>query len=113
MIRLAASDPGSRHHVPPAAPSRLAIEGGAQGHGHRRCLLISSAWPEEFIEKIAEPCFKNVDFAIRDRHARGPIVDNAPSLNVVFDRAAKVRPRTRHDIKIGRQFAEYSAVARG
>ncbi len=89
------------------------IEGGAQRHGHRGNLLTSSRRPEQFVEKITEPRFEYVDFGVRDRHARGPIVDDAPRLNVVFDRAAKARPGTGHDIKIGRQFAECGAVAQG
>jgi hypothetical protein len=56
---------------------------------------------------------QNVDFGVCDWHTDGPIIDDAPGINIVFDRAAKARPRTRHDIEIGRQFAECSAVARG
>jgi len=89
------------------------IKGGAQRQGHRRYLLTSSARPEQFVKKITEPRFKNVDLGIRDWHTDGPIVDDAPGLNVVFDRAAKARPRIRHDMKIARQFAECSAAARG
>jgi hypothetical protein len=40
-------------------------------------------------------------------------VHDAPCLYVVPDRAARSRPGTRHDIKIGRQFAECGAVAHG
>jgi hypothetical protein len=53
----------------------------------------------------------DVDFGICNRHACGPIVDDAPGINVLFDWAAKARPRARYDIRIGRQFAGYSAAA--
>ena len=87
------------------------IEGGAQRHGHAGNLLTSSRRPEQFVEQVAEPCFEYVDFGIRDRHARGPVVHDAPSLNIMFDRAAKARPGAGHDIEVGRQFAECGAVA--
>ena len=35
---------------------------------------------------------------LRDRHACGSIVHDAPCLNVVLNPAAKARPGTRHDI---------------
>jgi hypothetical protein len=85
----------------------------AQRHGHDGKLLTSSARPEQFVEQAAEPCFEYVDFGVRDRHARRPIVDDAPGLNVVVDRTAKAGPRARHGIEIERQFAECGAVAQG
>jgi hypothetical protein len=87
------------------------IEGGALRHGHAGNLLISSQRPEQFVEHVAEPRFEYIHLGIRDRHLRGPVVHDAPCLNVVFDRAAKVRPGAGHDIEIGRQFAERGAVA--
>ena len=72
---------------------------------------MSSRRPEQFVEQVAEPCLEYVDFGVRDRHARGPVVHDAPGLNVMFDRAAKARPWAGHDIEVGRQFAERGAVA--
>ncbi len=86
-------------------------EGGALRHGHAGNLLISSRRPEQFVEHVAEPRFEDVHLGIRDRHARGPVVDDVPCLNVVFDWAAMARPGAGHDLKIGRQFAERRAVA--
>ena len=87
------------------------IEGGALRHGHAGNLLTSSRRPEKFVEKVAEPGFENGHLGIRDRHARGPIVHDAPGLNVVLDGPAKARPGAGHDIEIGRQFAECGAIA--
>ncbi len=53
------------------------IEGGAQRHGHGKCLLTSSARPEQFVEEVAEPCLEYVEFGVRDRHTLGPIVGDA------------------------------------
>ncbi len=72
---------------------------------------MSSRSPEQFVEHVAEPGFEHVHLGIRDRRVHGPIVDDAPGLNVVFDRAAKARRGAWHDIKIGWQFAERGAVA--
>ena len=58
---------------------------------------MSSRRPEQFIEQVAEPCLEDVDLGVRDRHARGPVVHDAPGLNVMFDRAAKARPGAGRD----------------
>jgi hypothetical protein len=84
-----------------------------QWHGHAGNLSTAVRPPEHVIEKIAEPSFKNVDFGVRDRNARRPIVEDPPGLKIVFVRVAKSRPRGRHDKKIGWQFAEATWVAQG
>ena len=76
------------------------IEGGALRHGHAGSLLTSTIRPQQFVENVAKLGFEHVQLGIRDRHARGPVVHDAPGVNVVFDRAAKARLRTRHDIDV-------------
>jgi hypothetical protein len=77
------------------------IEGGPQRHGHVGNLLTSSSWPEQFVEYV--------DLGVRDRHARGPIVYDAPGLNVVFDRTTNARSGLVLDGKIVGQDADASA----
>ena len=75
--------------------------------------MSHSCWhggAEQFVEHVAEPSFEHVQLGIPGRHARGPVVHDAPCLNGVFDRAAKAWPGAGHDIDIGRQFAECGTV---
>lgn len=65
------------------------IKGGAQRHGHGRCLLIwSSALPEQLVEEVAEPRLEHVHLGVRDRDTRGPVVGDGPRLKVVLRRPA-------------------------
>src|SRR5208282_5368633 len=47
---------------------------------------------------------------VRDRHARGPVVHDTPSLNIVFDGATDARPRFVLYEKIVGQNAEFSVL---
>ncbi|MGB8364460.1 MAG: hypothetical protein WCE20_08025 [Rhizomicrobium sp.] len=70
------------------------IKGGAQRHGHGRCLLIrSSARPEKLVEQVAEPCLEHVHLGVGDGDALGPVVGDGPRREVVLGRAAGKRPR--------------------
>ena len=50
------------------------------------------------LEKVAEPCFECVDFVVHDRHVCGPVVDDTPRRDIMFDGTAKTRPGTGHEI---------------
>jgi hypothetical protein len=69
----------------------------------------SSAWPEQFVEKITEPRFEYVDLGIRGRHARGLIVHHAPRLDIVFDRSADAWPWTGNDVDVVGQGAGFGS----
>ena len=47
---------------------------------------------KKFVEQVAEPSFEDVDLGLCDRSALGPIVDHAPSFNVVLRGPAPARP---------------------
>jgi hypothetical protein len=87
------------------------VEGSAQWHGHGKCLLKSSARPEQFIEEIAESCLEHVEFGVGDRHAVGPIVGDGPSLDIMLDGPSEARPRARNDVKIIGHNAEADALS--
>ena len=72
------------------------IEGGAQRHGHGRCLLIrSSARPEQLVEQVAEPCLEHVHLGVGDRDMLGPVVGDGPRREVVLGRPAEETAKAR------------------
>ena len=87
------------------------VEGGAQRHGHGKSLLRSSARPEYLVEQIAEPRLEHIYLGLRDRHARGPVVDDAPLLKVVLRWPADARPRAGDDEEIVGQDTARRAAA--
>ena len=72
---------------------------------------ISSAWPEQFVEQIAEPCLEHVKLGVGDRHMLRPIVANGPGLDIVLDGPSEARPRTGRDDEIVGQDAAFGAAA--
>jgi hypothetical protein len=51
------------------------------------------------------------DLGLCDRHARGPVVDDAPLLNVVLEWPPNARPRARNDEEIVGEDTAFGAAA--
>jgi hypothetical protein len=76
-LRLAASD---REDIVLGLPRRrdAQVKSGAQRHGNGKCLLRSSARPEQFIEQVAEPRLEHVNLGLGDRNMLRPVVGDGP-----------------------------------
>src|SRR5262249_50285433 len=86
------------------------VKGGAQRHGHGRCLLVrSSARPEKLVEEIAEPCLEHVHLGVGDGDALRPIVRDRPGRQVMLRRPADATRGRRPAVKIVGQNAQAEA----
>jgi hypothetical protein len=66
---------------------------------------------EQLVENIAEPCLEHLDLGIRDRHPRGPVINDAPRIKTALDRPPDARPRLGLDIQIIGKNAEPGSLA--
>jgi hypothetical protein len=75
-------------------------------------MSVIDLWPaEQLVENIAEPRLEHVDLGIRDRHPRGPVVDDAPRIKAALDRPPDARPGLDRDVKIIGKNAEPGSPA--